>query len=170
MVLLLLYLWPVFAIPAKAQVECEAHKKEVKAIGRQFGEESEIAPITDVQDREAALEYFHPGDCFYGIVRGDEVLGYLFSTRAKGRFEYFDYSVLFSDDAAVLKVLVTVYRSTHGAGICQKNWLSQFEGYRGGELKIGPDIDAVSGGTLSASSMVKDIQRCQRFVSFWTGE
>ena len=111
--------------------------------------------------------HLHPCDCLYIIKIAGEIKGYLFSTRAKGRFDYFDYSIIYAGDLSVLEVFVTVYRSTHGAAICQKKWLSQFKGYRGDPLKLGSDIDAVSGGTLSATSLVSDIQRCHLFMSGW---
>lgn len=155
----------VFLSQAAAQDECKLHKREVKEVAKLFGESQVIVPAFSQLDSISSKEYFHPGDCLYRIKEQGEVQGYLLSSRAKGRYDYFDYSVIFSEEKAILKVLVTVYRSTHGAAICQKNWLSQFECYKGGELELGPDIDAVSGGTISATSMVMDIQRCYLLIS-----
>ena len=92
------------------------------------------------------------------------VLGYLLSTRAMGRFDHFDYLIAFASDFSVLGLTITVYRSSHGAAICQKKWLSQFEAYAGEDLKYGKDIDALSGATISATSMVKDVQRCYQIM------
>lgn len=157
--LVILLTWPIFVSPARAQDECKPHKRVVKAIQKLFGENLVMAQMGSATDLARESEYFQAGDCLYMLTELDVIRGYLLSTRAKGRFEYFDYSVLFSSDGIVLQVLVTVYRSTYGAAISQKNWLSQFAGYMGGPLELGQDIDAVSGGTLSASSLVKDIQR-----------
>ena len=85
-----------------------------------------------------------------------------------GRFEYFDYIVVFSPENKLLGVSVIQYRSDHGAGICQRNWLKQFKGYKGDRLEIGKDIDGVTGGTISASSMVSDIQRCHKLMKMIT--
>ena len=57
-------------------------------------------------------------------------------------------------------MMILVYRSTHGAAVCSKKWLKQFNGYSGGKLELGKDIDSVSGATISATSLVKDVERC----------
>ena len=163
--LAILLAWPIFISLVLAEDACKLHKKESKAIINLFGENQEIVPAYTPEDGISSPEYLRTGDCVYSISEQEEVQGYLVSTSAKGRYDYFDYSVIFSKDKSILKVIVTVYRSTHGAAICQKKWLSQFEGYQGGELELGSDIDAVSGGTISATSIVKDIQRCQLFIS-----
>ena len=163
--LVILLTWPIFISQAKAEEACKLHRKESKAIISLFGENQGIVPAYTSIDSTSSPEYLRPGDCIYRITEQEEIQGYLVSTSAKGRFDYFDYSVIFSKNFTILKVIVTVYRSTQGTGICQKKWLSQFEGYHGGELELGSDIDAVSGGTISATSMVKDIQRCQLLIS-----
>ena len=104
------------------------------------------------------------GDWVYLIKQQDLVLGYLLSTRAKGRFDYFDYLLAYAPDLSVKGLTVTVYRSLHGAAICQKRWLSQFEGYAGEELTLEKEIDAVAGATISATSMVKDMKRCYQIM------
>lgn len=83
---------------------------------------------------------------------------YLVISTAKGRYEYFDYCILYKPDFEIQRLLVLVYRSDHGMEITNKKWLSQFEGMKAGEAKsYGQDIDAISGATLSASSITKDI-------------
>ena len=153
------------ASPLQAQGECKPHRQEIKAIHKSFGESVEIVPILSETGVLSESEFYHPGDCIYRITNKDNVSGYLLSTRAKGRYDFFDYSVIFTEDIAVQQVFVTVYRSTHGAAICQKKWLGQFEGYRGETLELGSDIDAVSGATFSASSLVMDIQRTYLLLS-----
>lgn len=161
----ILILWPVFLSQTLAQGECTPHKRVLKAIEKIHGETIEIEAFHDPVGSESASQYLHPGDCIYRIKAKGEYQGYLLSTSAKGRFDNFDYSVIYSDDKTVLKVLVTVYRSDHGVAICQKNWLGQFVGYQGGMLALGKDIDAVSGGTISSMSMVNDIQRTHLLIT-----
>jgi Na+-translocating ferredoxin:NAD+ oxidoreductase RnfG subunit len=107
---------------------------------------------------------FLDGDRIYLLRQQDIVLGYLLSTRAMGRYDYFDYLLAFAPDFSVLGITITVYRSSHGAAICQKKWLSQFEAYGGEELTLGKDIDAVAGATISATAMVKDMKRCYQLM------
>lgn len=154
-----------FVPQTMAQDNCKLHKREVKEVTKLFGETTEIISAFTEKGSNSALEYLQPGDCLYRITEQEEIKGFLLSTSAKGRYDYFDYSVIFSKEKIILKVMVTVYRSTHGAAICQKNWLGQFAGYKGGAMELGSDIDAVSGGTISAKSIVKDIQRCHLLIT-----
>lgn len=120
--------------------------------------EFEEAPVPGGLTEMAGL--LKEGDRVHVIREGEGLLGYVFSTHAKGRFDNYDYSVIFSNDLSVVGVLVTTYRSSHGAGICSKGWLKQFRGYRGEELELGKEIDSISGATLSASAMVAGMRRC----------
>jgi hypothetical protein len=170
--ILIIFLPLLFCLPliveGQGEGKCTLHKKETKAISRSIGEGAIIEAVQIHDENLPIPEYLHPGDCLYTIKMAGELRGYLFSTRAKGRFDYFDYSIIYAGNLTVMEVFITVYRSTHGAAICQKKWLSQFKGYQGGSLKLGSDIDAVSGGTLSATSIVSDIHRCHLFMSGWT--
>ena len=130
-------------------------KKEVKFVSRIFQEGSSATEIT---------ESLQDGDRAFLLRHQDLVVGYLLSTRAMGRYEYFDYLLAFAPDFSVLGLIVTVYRSSHGAAICQKKWLSQFEAYAGEELTLGKEIDAVAGATISATALVKDMNRCYQLM------
>jgi Na+-translocating ferredoxin:NAD+ oxidoreductase RnfG subunit len=129
-------------------------------VARLFESEPQIREIPVSADDQAVSDLMTKGDFAYAIQGHEGSIGYVFSTSAKGRYDYFDYSVIFSNDLSVLSVLVTTYRSTHGAGICSKGWLKQFEGYHGEEIRLGKEVDAISGSTISATSMVEDIRRC----------
>ena len=148
-----------------SQESCSLKKRELKVANRLFDSDIETEVINISENLASSLENYNDGDCIYIIKREALPLAYLLSTKAKGRFDYFDYIVIYSADLTVEGISVIVYRSTNGMGICQKKWLSQFEGYNGGALELGPDIDAVSGGTISATSIVKDIQRCHLLLS-----
>jgi len=130
-------------------------KKEAKFVSGIFQEGSSATEIT---------ESLQDGDRAFLLRNQDLVLGYLLSTRAMGRYEYFDYLLAFAPDFSVLGLTITVYRSSHGAAICQKKWLSQFEAYAGEELTLGKDIDAVAGATISATAMVNDMKRCYQLM------
>jgi Na+-translocating ferredoxin:NAD+ oxidoreductase RnfG subunit len=42
--------------------------------------------------------------------------------------------------------------------IGSRKWLKQYSGYSGGELKYGKDIQTISGATISANALTRDIQ------------
>ena len=139
-------------------------KKEVKFVNSIFQEGSTVEAIIIPDQNNAYAGYLMAGDRLYLLRQQDEVLGYLLSTRAMGRYEYFDYLLAYAPDFSVLGLTITVYRSSHGAAICQKKWLSQFESYAGEELTVGKEIDAVAGATISATSMVRDTKRCYQLM------
>ena len=132
---------------------------------RIFEGDVEIAEVILADFSTSTGEMLREGDLLFEITEENKNRGYVLSTEAKGRFDYFDYSVYYSEELVVMGVIVTVYRSTHGAAICQRKWLSQFNGYDGEELILGREIDAISGATFSAESMVLDIQRCHALMN-----
>lgn len=109
----------------------------------------------------------HDGDQVFRIFdsSSNTVKGYVLSTSAMGRFDAFDYFLVFSEALEVQLVKVAVYRSAHGSAICSKRWLKQFEGYKGGDLTYGKDVQAVSGATISGGSIVADVQRARRMMA-----
>lgn len=144
--------------------DCQLSKKERKALDLHFTSGITLQEMDLTLLPSEALEHLQAGDCIMQCLEGDNSRAFLLRTRALGRYDYFDYSVLYSSGMEVIQVVVTRYRSTHGAGISQKKWLSQFKGYRGQDLTLGKDIDAVSGGTLSASSLLEGLQRCHKLM------
>ena len=147
-------------LSAEAQDQHTLSKKEMKEVSRIFEGEVLVGEVILTDFSTSTGEMLREGDLLFEITEENENRGYVLTTEAKGRFDYFDYSVYYSEELVVKGVIVTVYRSTHGAAICQRKWLSQFNGYDGEELKLGKEIDAISGATFSAESVVQDIQRC----------
>lgn len=142
-------------------------RKEISETEKHFSGPVSFTPVPLPEDSTQLSPYFHPGDLLFQIGTTGGETGYLFSTRARGRYDYFDYSVVFGPDLVVKGVVVTRYRSDHGAAICRQQWLRQFAGYDGRPLQLGKEIDGISGGTLSASAMVTDMQRCHQLLKAW---
>lgn len=75
-------------------------------------------------------------------------------------FEYFDYLILFNPNNKVELVKIFNYQATHGYEVTSKHWLSQFKNYDGSEeIRYEKDIDAISGATVSAISLIVDVER-----------
>ena len=126
-----------------------------KAVSKHFKDQA-----VELQYRSAdnmSDERPDPGIIIYNIRLNDTLNGYAVITSAMGRHDYFDYLIIFNADLEIEKVRVFEYRSDHGYEICSKKWLKQFEGRSAGDFHYGKDIDAISGATLSASSLTKDI-------------
>ncbi len=126
-----------------------------------------LHPLTLDSNIGSSIEDIHQGDKVYKVFRENDsiVLGYLLSTSAPGRFDEFDYFVIYNELLEVELVRISVYRSSHGSAICSKRWLKQFSGFKGGDIVYGKDVQAVSGATISGSSIVEDIKRSQRMMA-----
>ena len=71
------------------------------------------------------------------------------SVKEDARYENFWYAVIFNPDLTIMEAKVLDYESEYGYEICGKNWLKQFRGYEGCDLKYGSkEIDAISGATV----------------------
>lgn len=74
-------------------------------------------------------------------------------------FEFFDYFILFDSLKNIISVKVYNYEASYGQEICSKAWLKQFVGYDGCyELRVGRNIDAISGASISSFNITTDIQ------------
>jgi hypothetical protein len=80
-------------------------------------------------------------------------------------YEYFDYFILFDSQKRVKIVRVYNYEATHGQEIMVKGWLNQFVGYDGSKtLRVGKEIDSISGATISALGLTADVQLKTSFL------
>ena len=157
---ILLSILPLFICSlAMSQGPVPLSKKETKFMNTMFAEEAKPKELVIPVQDSAAGGADGTSDRIYLVKQQDQVLGYLLSTRAMGRYDYFDYLLAFDADISVLGLTIITYRSSHGAAICQKKWLSQFKGYSGEELRLGKEIDAVSGATISATALIQDLHR-----------
>jgi Na+-translocating ferredoxin:NAD+ oxidoreductase RnfG subunit len=93
-------------------------------------------------------------DNFFKVIKDQTIKGYFYIGKAPSKTDHFDYMVLFDKDLNVVKTKVLIYREDYGNEIGSKRWLKQFIGKTSSDsLKYGQDIDAISGATISASSM-----------------
>ena len=57
----------------------------------------------------------------------------------------------------IIDIKILKYRSEYGYEISNKGWLKQFYGKQKNHFEYRKDIDALSGATFSAQSLVNDI-------------
>jgi hypothetical protein len=96
-------------------------------------------------------------------VNADKIFFVAF-TQAKGRYESFDYLLSVTGNFEVEKIRILKYRSEYGGEIASKRWLQQFEKYSSGELRYKKEISALSGATISATSLVADIPKVLKII------
>ena len=82
--------------------------------------------------------------------------------------EYFDYLIFFDSNAVVKSIKIIDYQATHGQEICSKSWLNQFKDYSiQNEIRVGKEIDAISGATISTYAITQDIiMRSKYLIEF----
>lgn len=138
----------------------DLNKRVRKEVDKLFDADTQSREIELKTGGQSPSALIREGDRVYAIEHSEDLQAYVLSTSARGRYDYFDYSIIYAMDLNVMGVLVTTYRSSHGAGICSKSWLKQFRGYQGEDLRLGKEVDSISGATISATSMVEDMKRC----------
>ena len=98
---------------------------------------------------------------WYKIIEktSEKTLGYAVTTSAIGRFDKFDFLVLYNPNKTINKVRVLIYREDHGGEIGSKRWLKQFEGKSIDHLNtLFNDVDGISGATLSCNAITNEIK------------
>lgn len=78
--------------------------------------------------------------------------------------EQFYFLTLYDSELNIRNVKVLEYTSQYGYEITAKSWLKQFAGKKAGNLRIGVDIDGISGATISVRSIIDNINDQQNFI------
>lgn len=77
-----------------------------------------------------------------------------------GKHEMITYAVGINADGTVRRVEVLEYRETYGGEVAQDGWLKQFVGKTvDSPIKLGKDIENVSGATLSSKHLSDGVKR-----------
>ena len=91
---------------------------------------------------------------FFQIIASEQSLGYAYVGSAASMKKKFEYILMFKPDLSIKKSKVLIYRENYGRQIGSQRWLIKFVGFTpSDELTYGENIDAISGTTISASSM-----------------
>lgn len=95
---------------------------------------------------------------FFKLKLKNKDAGMVVLTKAKGRYDYFNFLIWYDQSLTIKQVKVTAYFSDHGGEITGKKWLAQFAGYQGEEIEYGKEIQAISGATLSGRAITRKIE------------
>ena len=103
---------------------------------------------------------------FFRIKEGNTVIAFSYLGRVNNsNSEFFDYYALFNTQYRIIKLSIYNYHASHGEAVCAPSWLKQFVLYDGKEiLKVGKNIDAISGATISTHSFTKNIQELYKKI------
>jgi Na+-translocating ferredoxin:NAD+ oxidoreductase RnfG subunit len=96
----------------------------------------------------------------FKVVDGENVLGYAYIDKAPSKTDEFDYLILLNKELIILKTKILMYREDYGGEIGSRRWLKQFIGKSSkDQLKYKNNIMAISGATISASSMTRAVNQ-----------
>lgn len=86
--------------------------------------------------------------------------GWLIVDQVVGKHEFIPFALALDREGAVTGVEILEYRETYGDQIRQAAWRAQFLGKRhGARLKLGADVQNISGATLSCRHVADGIKR-----------
>lgn len=169
----------LIAISVYGQKQPLIQKQLSKAIKKTWvGDDIYFTPLAPIDSNTSNID----GEIFHIKDANSNSLGYAYSgrvyscrsggcstggpRRSSENYEYFDYLILYNNTRAIELVKVYNYQATHGHEVCSPAWLKQFKGYSGEkELAYGGSIDAISGATISAISIIVDIENAASKLS-----
>jgi len=97
--------------------------------------------------------------------RAGELAGYAFVDDVIGKTEPITYMVTITPDATVVRLDLLVFRETHGYEIERASWRDRFRGRRLGDgLRVGREIDKITGATLSCRAVTDGVRRLLALV------
>ena len=95
----------------------------------------------------------------FKISKNENLIGYAYLSQAKSKHDVYDFVVLYDKDLEIKKSKILIYRENYGRQVGSQRWLRQFIGMKPGEtFNYGEDIAAVSGATITATSMTRAVQ------------
>ena len=95
---------------------------------------------------------------FYKVLVNNQIVNTLYVGQAPSHVSQFDYMVVFDKNHKIVFTKVLIYREDYGFEITSRRWLKQFLGKSTeDQLVYKKDIDAISGATISANSMTKEM-------------
>ncbi|MBS0447069.1 MAG: FMN-binding protein [Proteobacteria bacterium] len=98
--------------------------------------------------------------------RGGAELGVVVYDAVVGKVELIDYAVGIALDGSVKQVEILSYRESHGFEVRLPAWRKQFVGKGvGAPIRIGDDIDNISGATLSCTHVTDGVRRIVAVVA-----
>jgi len=96
---------------------------------------------------------------YYKLTAKGDLVGYAVNYESMGRYHPFYFLLILDSDLTIKSVTVLEYHSPHGYEIKEPSFRNQFIGKSNKDpLKIGKDIDGISGATISSNSITDSIR------------
>ncbi len=134
--------------------------------------EVEVISYTPPPELTERLGYAPPQpryEIWVGRVNGEPV-AYAILDEQLGQHEPISYAVLFDPRGSVLRVEITEYREAYGDGVKGEGFRRQFVGKNAdSSLKLGRDIQFVSGATISSRAITVGVRRDSLLMQHYLG-
>ena len=139
----------------------ELEEKFYKAIRGTY--EVDQFKLKEIEASAAINEKLHAktgNENLFQIFSDGQSIGYAYLGKAPSKKKEFDYVVMLDNDLIIKKSKVLIYRENYGQQIGTQRWLRQFIGMSpASEVNYGENVAAISGATISASSMTRAVNR-----------
>jgi Na+-translocating ferredoxin:NAD+ oxidoreductase RnfG subunit len=150
-------------------------KSEVEGIIKSyFGNETRLEFINyeipveirrDVE-KKSGQKFFRESIYIWKVYSGEEYIATAAIDNVYGKSQPITFMVLLNRNSEVLLSEIIKYREAYGGQISNKNWLKQFNGKDfSSSFKIGEDINAISGATISVNSITKGIKKITMLIN-----
>lgn len=103
------------------------------------------------------IEVVSGKEYFQFIPDNDAKKSVIVFSSAKGRNDFYDYMIIINTQLEIIDIKILKYRSEYGYEIANKGWLKQFYSKPYSSFEYRKNVDALSGATFSAQSLVDDV-------------
>ena len=129
----------------------------IESARRQFGDTVRLETASEVQGARGRKESVH------AVYSSSGLEGYVATVWCKSKSNLFPVRVVIDKGFRVLSATVLSYPSRRGREVQSPRFASQFRGKGPYDpVRVGKDIDAVSGATSSSSAMAGGVRRAIR--------
>ena len=119
-------------------------------------------PLALTSDQIAAIEHDSGVKVYAGSLRAwrADDGGYFFVDAVVGKHDLITYAVALTAEGRVRQTEILEYREAYGGEVRNAHWRAQFTGRQhGDQVRIGRDIQNISGATLSCEHVTDGIRR-----------
>ncbi|RMH62591.1 MAG: FMN-binding protein [Calditrichaeota bacterium] len=111
-------------------------------------------------ERKAGQRFFKKWLYVWRISRQDSTLGYAVLDNVKGKAMPITILAVLDTSGVIRQASIVKYRETVGGAVQNGNWLAGFIGRdKSSSYKIGREIDAISGATISVRSVTRGMYK-----------
>ena len=97
---------------------------------------------------------------YWNISNNDSTIAYAFLDNVKGKTMPITFMVILNINGNVKNTTIIKYREGYGGEVSNERWLAQFGHYNpDSTFKVGKDIDAITGATISTNSISKGVYK-----------